>query len=262
MKIIIDKEANFSLHNNENYRKELEPEIRDILKKISELFINYFKFITGNIKLTKSNFSRFIITRGLDTIINVFNNILFYTKNLDLTYFHCQKAFYFYVEFVGQISEDEKMILQLTSRDATTYVYKKTIFQLNNDIRKNNAYISDYTRLKLDIINSYIDLYKTLLLKLINNDFLNNEKLISIENIYNKLNNISNKSKIKVLNEIVEKMYYLIDDDKYFFDSCEILAKKINKNQELLYLNNNFLCEEFNDKLKDNCDKFINWLVN
>ena len=262
MKIIIDKEANFSLHNNENYRKELEPEIRDILKKISELFINYFKFITGNIKLTKSNFSRFIITRGLDTIINVFNNILFYTKNLDLTYFHCQKAFYFYVEFVGQISEDEKMILQLTSRDATTYVYKKTIFQLNNDIRKNNEYISDYTRLKLDIINSYIDLYKTLLLKLINNDFLNNEKLISIENIYNKLNNISNKSKIKVLNEIVEKMYYLIDDDKYFFDSCEILAKKINKNQELLYLNNNFLCVEFNDKLKDNCDKFINWLVN
>ena len=88
MKIIIDKEANFSLHNNENYRKELEPEIRDILKKISQLFINYFKFITGNIKLTKSNFSRFIITRGLDTIINVFNNILFYTKNLDLTYFH------------------------------------------------------------------------------------------------------------------------------------------------------------------------------
>ena len=196
MKIIIDKEANFSLHNNENYRKELEPEIRDILKKISELFINYFKFITGNIKLTKSNFSRFIITRGLDTIINVFNNILFYTKNLDLTYFHCQKAFYFYVEFVGQISEDEKIILQLTSRDATTYVYKKTIFELNNDIRKNNEYISDYTRLKLDIINSYIDLYKTLLLKLINNDFLNNEKLISIENIYNKLNNISNKSKI------------------------------------------------------------------
>ena len=262
MKIIIDKEANFSLHNNENYRKELEPEIRDILKKISQLFINYFKFITGNIKLTKSNFSRFIITRGLDTIINVFNNILFYTKNLDLTYFHCQKAFYFYVEFVGQISEDEKMILQLTSRDATTYVYKKTIFELNNDIRKNNEYISDYTRLKLDIINSYIDLYKTLLLKLINNDFLNNEKLISIENIYNKLNNISNKSKIKVLNEIVEKMYYLIDDDKYFFDSCEILIKKINKNQELLYLNNKFLCEEFNDKLKDNCDKFINWLVN
>ena len=143
MKIIIDKEANFSLHNNENYRKELEPEIRDILKKISELFINYFKFITGNIKLTKSNFSRFIITRGLDTIINVFNNILFYTKNLDLTYFHCQKAFYFYVEFVGQISEDEKMILQLTSRDATTYVYKKTIFELNNYIRKNNEYIYD-----------------------------------------------------------------------------------------------------------------------
>ena len=164
MKTLVNKEVNYSLHNNENFRKELEPEISDVIKKISELFIDYFKFIIENIKLKKSNFSRFIITRGLDTIINVFNNLLFYTKNLDVTYFHCQKAFYFYVEFVGQISEDEKMFLQLSSRDATTYVYKKTIFEINNEIRKNNEDISDYTRLKLDIVNSYIDLYKTLYL--------------------------------------------------------------------------------------------------
>ena len=165
MKSLANKEINYSLRNSENYKKELESEISDVVEKISHLFVDYFKFITDNIKLKKTNFSRFIITRGLDTITNVLNCILLYTKNLDVMYFHCQKAFYFYVEFVGQISEDEKMILQLTSRDATTYVYKKTIFELNNDIRKNNEYISDYTRLKLDIINSYIDLYKTLFSK-------------------------------------------------------------------------------------------------
>lgn len=136
MKTFSNKEVNYSLHNNENYKKELDYEISEIIEKISQLFMDYFKFITENIKLKKTNFSRFIITRGLDTLVNVFNHILFYTKNLDVTYFHSQKAFYFYAEFVGQISEDEKMFLQLSSRDATTYVYKKTIYEINNDIKK------------------------------------------------------------------------------------------------------------------------------
>ena len=264
MKTFGSKEVNYSLHNNENFKKELHSEISDVTKKLSELFIDYFKFIIENIKLKKTKFSRFIIIRGLDTIINVFNNILFYTKNLDVTYFHCQKAFYFYVEFVGQISEDEKMFLQLSSRDATTYVYKKTIFEINYETRKNNEEISNYTRLKFNIINSYVELYKTILLKLINYDFLNNEKLIRIQNMYIKLNNLSNKSKIKLLNEVIEKFYYCIDDDKYFFDSCELLVKKICKNQDLIYNDclNKFLSEEFKDKLKESSDKFINWFVN
>lgn len=136
MKTLSNKEINYSLHNSENFKKELEYEISEIIDKISQLFIDYFKFITENIKLKKTNLSRFIITRGLDTLVNVFNHILFYTKNLDVTYFHSQKAFYFYTEFIGQISEDEKMFLQLSSRDATTYVYKKTIYEINNELKK------------------------------------------------------------------------------------------------------------------------------
>jgi hypothetical protein len=155
------------------------------------------------------------------------------------------------------------MFLQLSSRDATIYVYKKTIFEISNESRKNNEDISDYTRLKLDIINSYIELYKTLLLKLINNDFLNNEKLAIIENIYIKLNNLKDKSKIKVLNEIIDKFYYQFDDDKYFFNSSELLVKKVIKNQDLLKNNylHKFLSDEINDKLRENYDKFINWFI-
>jgi hypothetical protein len=104
MKTISKKETNYSLHNNENYKKELDYEVGEIREKITELLIDYFKFIIENIKDKQNNFSRFIIIRGLDTVINIFNITLFYTKNLDATYFHCQKAFYFYVEFVGQIS--------------------------------------------------------------------------------------------------------------------------------------------------------------
>jgi len=262
MKSFATKEINYSLHNIDNYRKELDTEITDIVQKISQLFIDYFKFITENIKLKKSTFSRFIIVRGLDTIINVFNYILLYTKNIDLVYFHCQKAFYFYVEFVGQISEDEKMFLQLTSRDATTYVYKKTIFEINPEIKKNNEEVSDYTRLKLDIINIYIDLYKTLLFKIINHDFTSIKNLENIELIYKKLNSLTNKSKLKHLNEIIEHLFYRIDNSEYFFDVCVLLAKKFIKNQEVINnCLNKFLSDDFNDKLEDTSEKFVAWFM-
>jgi hypothetical protein len=262
MKSFANKEINYSLHNNENYKKELDCEITDVVQKISQLFIDYFKFITENIKLKKSTFSRFIIVRGLDTIINVFNYILLYTKNIDLVYFHCQKAFYFYVEFVGQISEDEKMFLQLTSRDATTYVYKKTIFEINPELKKNNEEVTDYTRLKLDIINIYIDLYKTLLFKIINDDFTNVKNLENIELIYKKLNGLTNKSKLNDLNHIIEHLFYRIESTEYFFDVCVLLVKKYTKNQDQIKnCLNKFLLEEFNDKLEDTSEKFIAWFM-
>jgi hypothetical protein len=98
---------------------------------------------------------------------------------------------------------------------------------------------------------------------LINNDFLNNEKITIIENIYNKLNNLIDKSKIKLLNEIVEKLYYKIDDDYYFLNACSLIIKKMGKNQEFLEnCNYKFLSEEFKDKLEETSDKFVNWLMN
>ena len=263
MKSLATKEVNYSLHNNENYKKELDYEISDVVSKFSELIIDFFKFITENIKLKKSNFSRFIITRGLSTIISVFKYILLYTKNLDVTYFHCQKAFYFYVEFVGQISEDEKMFLQLSSRDATTYVYKKTIFEINNDFRKNNEHISDYTQLKLDIINLYIELYEKILLKLINENFTDLEKINSIQNIYSKLNILNNKSNIKILSDIIGQLYHKIDNVEYFLDVCLLLTKKTSKyQQQFNSCLNKFLAEDFKDKLQETPDKFISWLLN
>jgi hypothetical protein len=180
-----------------------------------------------------------------------------------MTYFHCQKAYYYYVEFVGQISEDEKTFLQLSSRDASTYVYKKTIFDINSEIKKCNEEISDYTRLKLEVINIFIDLYKTILLKLINNDFINLEKINIIQNIYKKLHSLTNKSKIKLLNDIVERLYYDVEDINYFLEICFILTKKLVKNNEIL--NNcitKFSSYDFKIKIKEPVDKFVSWFTN
>lgn len=263
MKTIANKETSYSLHNPDNFKKELDCEIGEVAEKLSHLFLNYFKFIAENIKLKQTTFSKFIIIRGLDTVVNVFNHILFYTKNIDAAYFHCQKAFYFYVEFVGQISEDEKMFLQLSSKDATTYVYKKTIYEINHEFKKNNETISDYTKLKLNVINSCVDLYKTLLLHLIHNNLKNISCLTKLEDLYTKLNKLHDKSILEKLNQTVDQLYYHVNDVDKFYTIVQLLVKKMMKTPDILEdKSSKFISEELLDKLNESPEKFIAWFIN
>lgn len=265
MKTIINKDNNYSLHNIENYKKELTCNLEDITNKYSELLIEYFKFILENIKIKSECFTKFIIIRGVDTITNVFLNILLYTKNIDITYFHCQKSFYFYVEFVGQISEDEKMFLQLTSRDATIYVYKKTIFEISNEFKKKNDESSLEFKKDMSIINSYINLYKLYINKIIDNNSEKNDCYIDLfKKISEKLNNnLIIKNKIKVLEIIVEKLYDNISNIDLFYNINYQLIKRFVKNPNILdNVEKKFLETSFKEKLETPIDKFIIWFLN
>jgi hypothetical protein len=266
--MIANKDNIFSLQNLDNYRKNIDNTTSEITEKYYTLIREYYKFITENIKVKNTDFSRFIITRGLDTITNVFNNIFYYTKNIDLTYFHCQKSFYFYVEFVGQISEDEKMFLQLSSRDATTYVYKKTIYEINGEIKKNqtaNININTINQ-QLAIINSYINIYKSFLYKIIQSSDLNNNNTFYIEifeKICKKINKTNlNKENVVLLNNIIDKLYFEINDIDYFFNTIQEFLKKmkhthLKKYEKKIYLS----IEEMTEKLNESPEKFINWFL-
>jgi hypothetical protein len=258
---ISHKDNNYSLTNSENYRKTIECGLGEVTKKYGDLLIEYSSFISENIKVKNSCLSRFIIIRGLDTITNVFLNIFNATKNIDLTYFHCQKSFYFYVEFVGQISDDEKTFLQLTSRDAATYVYKKTIFEINSELKKQNELINNEFTEKMDIIKVYINLYQTYLLKTIKSEKLNTNDMNSVIKIYDKLNNLHNKSTIVVLENITEKLFYKIEDPAKFYELSSLIVKKFVKNPEIFKNANKKLnSEDFHDKLSESSEKFLAWL--
>ena len=260
--VISHKDNNYSLNNSENYRKTIECGLEEVTKKYGDLLIEYSNFIGENIKVKNTSFSRFIIIRGLDTITNVFLNIFNATKNIDLTYFHCQKSFYFYVEFVGQISDDEKSFLQLTSRDATTYVYKKTVFDINNEFKKQNELVSNEFKEKMDIIKSYINLYQAYLLKTIKSEKPNINDIDYVIKIYDKLNNLHNKSSIAILENITEKLFYKIEDSNKFYELCILIVKKFVKNQEVFKnANKKINSDEFNDKLVESSEKFLAWLV-
>ena len=193
---IVAKDNNYSLQNSENYKNETEFNLNDAIEKYSQLIIEYFKFIVDHMKIKKSPLLKFIIIRGLDTITNVFSHILYFTKNTDLTYFHSQKSYYFYVEFVGQISDDEKMFLQLTSRDATTYVYKKTVFDINNELKKLNENVSSEFKVKLDILKSYTNIYQTYLLKIIHLNEIDISYINQVAKLTEKINSLTKKEDI------------------------------------------------------------------
>jgi len=262
---IVTKDNNYSLQNVENYKNETIFDTNEAIQKYSELIIEYFKFVMENIKIKSSNFSKFIIIRGLDTITNVFLHILYFTKNVDLTYFHSQKSYYFYVEFVSQISDDEKMFLQLTSRDATTYVYKKTIFEINNEFKKINENVSNDFKQKLDIIKSYINLYQSYMLKVIHLKIKDGSYLAYITNLVKlceKLNSLTNNRKIFKLEKITENLYHKIENVDVFFQINHLLVKKFFKNQDCLKnAERKIDAEDFNDHLLETNEKFIAWFV-
>lgn len=263
MKHFATKEANYSLHNTDNYHKELDTNISDIVERLAVLLVECVLFITDNIKLKQTPFSRFIVMRGLDTVIHVFHHLLFYTKHLDVTYFHCQKAFYLYVEFVGQISEDEKMFLQLSSRDAITYVYKKTIFDISPELRRANEFISDYTRIKLDVVELYISFYKTVLSKWVENQFLHKGSMSDIHLAFYRASQLVDKTHIQKLNDIVVKCYETIEPFAYFIQVISLILKKMTKpTTDLTGVLDKFLSDQFAEKLLDTPERFTQWILN
>jgi hypothetical protein len=93
---------------------------------------------------------------------HVFKMLLLFTCNLDLTYYHCQKSYSYYIEFIGQIGDDAITYLQLNSKDAALFVYKKTIFDINQEYKK-NYYETKAEEKKNKIISIFIDTYNKLI---------------------------------------------------------------------------------------------------
>jgi hypothetical protein len=141
------------------YNKELNRPISEIVEKYVALIGEYYAFIKENPNIIHKKQYPYLLARGLDTITHVFTVILFYTKNLEITYYHSQKSFYFYVEFIEQILDAQNAFLHLDSRDASIFVYKKTIYEINPGLRadvENTPEIDDQFKL----INAYIQIYK------------------------------------------------------------------------------------------------------
>ena len=112
------------------------------LQKCVDLYINlmseYFISIIEKKKLNNSKCFLFIFERGMTTIQHVFMLLLLYTKNLQLVLNECKKGYFYYIEFIEQIMDEDYNFLHLSSSEAVLFVYKKTIYEININYRKKN----------------------------------------------------------------------------------------------------------------------------
>lgn len=270
-----------SLYDIKNYKKKLDATDEIILKKFNEIINEYLLHLLDNIVLKNMDYFNFILLRGLKTLTHIFNILLLYTKNINLTVYHCKKAYLFYVEFIGQIGNDNHSYLQLNSKDATLFVYKKTIFEINNEYRKTFEISDIEERDIFDYINKYTEIYNEIIVSAIDNENMgdNKSKLSylmyvqkNIKKIVNKL--ISSSYSIKKKNKFCDNyLYYktllekkkIIKDECTFFNLSNLFFKKF-KDGFVISTDNIYI------KLNDNsCDfkinnvspaKFTKWLFN
>ena len=106
-----------TINNSENYRSTLSEPLGLIFKTYASVISEYLLFCSDNVYIQKQRYLKYVLIRGIETLQNVFNILLLYTKNLELVNYHCQKSYYYYVEFIGQIGDDNHSFLQLNSKD-------------------------------------------------------------------------------------------------------------------------------------------------
>jgi len=264
----------YSLNDSNNYRTELSNTIGDIVNKYNTLLIEYLNFIVDNIGIKNSAYSKFIIERGIETITHVFTLILYYSRNVDMSYYHGQRSFYFYVEFIGQISDDQHTFLNLSSRDAAMFVYKKTIFELSTDYRKNLTEPTKDTLEKLDILNMNICIFKNMIYFTLR-EMKITEKNIIISNLVKQMESMCNKllkykfsiQEYTTIENFISLMSKTTCINKYY-ELVDIFIQKYSKikPESANKITDAKISEKFSDpncesKLEESSEKFIKWVL-
>jgi hypothetical protein len=251
MKLVTAEYSQYLLNNVNNYKTIIQNTPYEILTKITKVLIEYMRLISEKINIKNKQYYIFIFERGIETLIHIFSMIFYYTKNLELSFYHTQKAYYFYIEFIEQISDDTITFLQLSSRDALMFVYKKTIFEINNDIKKKCIPLTKDEQ----IIISYIDDIMPIYIKLVSfilthKDFKYENKLEYINICCDKiqeltiiLNKYNKKESIYLFINLLEnknlespisicQFFKLLED--FIIKSKVQINKKVNKEKNLI----------------------------
>ena len=256
----------YALYNTENYKNTLTNSISEILTKYVSIVSEYLYCISEKQNIKKHKYYQYILERGFDTITNVFKILFYFTKNLDLTYYHSQKAYYFYIEFIEQISDDQNIFLKLSSRESCLFVYKKTIFGINDEYKKKMKSSSSEEITFFESLDNYFSLYKCIVYYTIPESC---NTTAYFKECCNKLNNYGTLLHNTKLSEEQKKCIYLVINSlidreltiEYFYEICEKFTKQISsKNNIYEKLQSKTYDSKFDTYLY-NSKQLINWFL-
>lgn len=252
----------------ENYKKNFDYKNKnEPITSYLKLLLEYLKVSLSNLVVQDNEYYLFILKRGIKTITHCFNILFMYSKNLNIVEQSCNKAICYYIEFMGQIGEDSNSYLQLNSKDATLFVYKKIIFDIDDNFRKD--YVLDEKDKKyLENINLNNNLLYNILNNILNIEKDNDKKILIensikyLTNFYNKyLTNNFSEEDIHIITYFINNIVFYFTETKLYINTCCGFVKKYNK--KIISI------EKINDKikiLKENTEmerfkeiKLVNW---
>ena len=224
-----------------------------IFKRYMIIISEYLKHGDENIYIQNPFYLNYVLKRGINTLTYVFKLLLIYTKNLDIIYYNCQKAYVYYIEFIGQIGEDNHSFLQLNSKDASLFVYKKTIFDINSDVR-NNYVSSDNENKIISQVDNLINIFNIILFKLleenklshINSNMMNDlqgimYKIVKfyVDQDFNKIlpDDLNNKIQAITLFSTFSKKKNLLEALELFIRKFKKIKKINNQKLEKILMN-------------------------
>ena len=191
--------------------------------KINKYFIKYVTLINdflnyacNNLNTDNTEVLKHNIQKGIQALTHIFKIILIRSDDINHTIDITQKCFFYYVEFVTQITNSNDHI-QLSLNDAIIFLYKKSIFQYDDkenaensfDFSNNTSYIISSDLQKLievhnELVYYYINVFENHNYSF--NDFtksiyLFTENIITVHTI-NNINGIHNFIKYFKFNKI------------------------------------------------------------
>jgi hypothetical protein len=187
---------------------------------------------------------------------------MYQTKNMDIAFYKCQKASHLYIEYIEQISDEQNIYLNLTSRDALLYVYKQTIFD-ELDLNKTcDPLDKNSHHMIFESIYAYTGIYKKILEIYLKSLVSNNSKLVDnnnsksihmtiqqIKTLYEGVH-MHEMDALKVLDKILDIFYSSeANDAQLFFDTFKTLLKKINQPNVLWKIKKKL----YTENIPDNC---------
>jgi hypothetical protein len=226
----------YNLKLEETYDIYIDTPIKEIMINYTTLLNYYVIYSIENIKSKNLN----IFNKGFSLISNVFITILMYTRSLNTTIHHTQKAILYYIEYITQITDkDENMFFNLTLKDAIVYVYTKTIYDINDCIRSKYT-MTKYENTLFNILHNLIQNYNNIILYFTKigsfsdknitdkKEVLLNIHLLFNEHILKYYNNIYSESISINIKKIEKCLISLYNTPKEDSDNIDDILCKIN----------------------------------
>ena len=274
-----DSKIKEDIFNKNNYFNKLNiNNYNQYISKYIDLINEFLIHCSDNILIQNYEYNLFIHERGINSIKHIFNNLLYYTKNIELTFHHCKKAYLYYVEFISQVGEDNNSFLQLTSQDATLFLYKKTVYEINNKYKKSSTTNINEKKI-FNLIFLIINIYNKLIIISMNKINLKEpkstkKKFIYIEKECSRIINFFFVEQIhfKKYENYCESFIKFIDvinirsdiSIQQFYNLSTLFLNKLIKKEKNInpIIINKKICQSLCDDNIENLSniKFINWL--